>query len=1309
MDFFRVATKETRNGNVEISPDFTVGRSKDLMVRGSSFYAIWNEALGLWSKDEYDVAALVDRVLNEHADKLRDQGISCTVKTLTSFDSNRWKQFKAFMKSVSDNSRTLDSRVMFASTPIKRSDYASRRLNYDMAEGSIAAYEELVSLLYIPEERAKFEWAIGAIIAGDAKKIEKMLVFFGAPGTGKSTVMNLAIKLFGGLVEFGGYVSTFDCSALVSGGSAFAMDAFRDEPLLSIDQDTDLSGIRDNSTLNSVISKEILRVNEKFKPTYNSRIQSFLFVGTNKPVKFSDAKNGLIRRIIDVNPTGETHEVNRYHTLVQQTEFELGAIAQHCLNVYRSMGKNYYNSYKPVAMMLQTDVFFNFVEAYFDVFKAQDNTTLKQAYAMYKQYCVDAEIEKVLPQYKFREELKNYFSEFVDRKYMDGAEVKSFYQGFTAQPYKAPLKSNPTVYSLVLEETSSVFDTTYADLPAQYGKEDETPSKYWTDEERVIRGKLQKPRPDQVVNTVLGDLDTSRLHFVKLPENHIVIDFDLKGDNGEKDLQRNLEAASLWPATYAELSKSGSGVHLHYIWTGSDAADLAPEYSPGIEIKVFRGGSSLRRKLSKCNAVAVASLGSGLPFREKKPVIENKTLQSEKGLRDLIERNLRKEIHPGTKPSIEFIGKILDEAYESDLPYDVTDMRGRILTFANNSSHQADFCLKAVQKMKFKSDVSSEDIPNTKHGIGVPIVIFDCEVYPNLFAICWKYKGETEGVRMLNPTPAEVERLFQFRLIGFNNREYDNHIMWARMLGYDNMQLYLLSKRILAKDRDAMFGEAYSLSYADAYDFATKKQSLKKWEIELGIHHMEMDLPWDEPVPDDRVEDVLDYCMNDVFGTEAVVDHCDADFLSRQILAEMSGLTVNDPTRKHAGRIIFGNVRDPQKDFIYTDLSEMFPGYEFDPYALKDKSTYRDEVVGEGGYVYAEPGMYENVALLDVASMHPTSIIQLDLFGPYTEKFAKLYHGRLAIKGAMNAWKNGWDDQAARLINEASQHLPGLVVTKANAHALSDALKLVINSIYGYTAASFPNLFRDLRNKDNIVAKRGALFMIDLKNYIQSLGYSVVHIKTDSVKIPDADDDIIAKVMEFGRRYGYDFEHEKTFEKFCLVNDAVYIAKMQEPDEKTGQIWTATGAEFAHPVVFKALFSGEEITFDDLCETKSVQAGAMYLDFGDGESTPASPRKGLYHVGRVGRFVPVYESCGGGKLLRIKDDRSYAVTGTKDYCWLESDMVKDREGPILGKFKDVMELPITDGSFIAMDYYEELVFNAQETIEKFGDYHEFVK
>ena len=157
------------------------------------------------------------------------------------------------------------------------------------------------------------------------------------------------------------------------------------------------------------------------------------------------------------------------------------------------------------------------------------------------------------------------------------------------------------------------------------------------------------------------------------------------------------------------------------------------------------------------------------------------------------------------------------------------------------------------------------------------------------------------------------------------------------------------------------------------------------------------------------------------------------------------------------------------------------------------------------------------------------------------------------------------------------------------------------------TSAKFENEFRDPRNVDNIVAKRGALFMVDLLQAVQEKGYTVAHIKTDSIKIPDADDKIIKFVMEFGKKYGYTFEHEATYEKMCLVNDAVYIAKYADGDhefeipttgEKIVTPWTATGAEFAVPYVFKTLFSKTKINFNDLCVTKSVNT-VLYLDMNE--------------------------------------------------------------------------------------------------------------
>lgn len=1245
MDFFRVCTREAKNGLVEVYPDFVIGRSKDLMVRGRAFYAIWDEERGLWSTDEYDVQRLVDNALKAEADRLTAAGTRCSVKYLNSFGSNGWLQFRRFIGNVSDNSHQLDEKLTFANTEVRKEDYVSRRLPYKLEQGDTSAWDELVGTLYSPEERAKIEWAIGAIVSGDSKKIQKFLVLYGPAGTGKSTILNIVSSIFSG------YVTTFEAKALAGNNNTFATESFRGNPLVAIQHDGDLSKIEDNTKLNSIIAHEDMTMNEKYKPSYTARCNAFLFMGTNKPVRISDAKSGIIRRLIDVHPTGYKFPPNKYHTLLSRVEFELGAISYRCLEVYRTMGRNYYNNYRPLEMMLQTDIFFNFIEAYYDVFKAQDGTSLKQAYALYKEYCSETGIEFVLPQYKFREELRNYFEDFQDRAVVDGSPVRSYYRGFVAERFKSPAGNSSDTFRLVLDEDVSLLDAELADFPAQYAREDGTPSTRWA-----------------LVKTRLADLDTSQVHYVKVPDNHIVIDFDIQDEDGNKSLEKNLEAASLWPPTYAEYSRGGKGVHLHYIYDGA-VDELASRYDDGIEIKVFTGNSSLRRRLSKCNGVPIATIGSGLPLKEKK-VLHTDTVKSERGLRDLIRRNLAKEIHPGTKPSIDFIAHILDEAYASGMKYDVSDLRGKIVAFANNSSHQPLQCLKAVQKMRFKSEEPAE---TTSEATDDRPVFFDVEVFPNLFVVGWKYEGDTNVVKMINPTPQEIEQLFSLKLVGFNNRRYDNHILWARFMGYDNEQLYKLSMKIIDGNVGSMFGEAYNISYADIYDFSSKKQSLKKFQIELGIHHMELEFPWDKPVDPKNWAKVADYCANDVLATEAVFHARSQDFVARQILAELSGLTVNDTTQKHTAKIIFGDERNPQKSFVYTQLAEEFPGYVYD----KGVSTYRGEVVGEGGYVYAEPGMYDNVAVLDVASMHPTSIERLVLFGDFTPRFAELTAARLAIKRK--------DFASARKM--LGGKLAPFLQEDSGADALAYALKIVINIVYGLTSAKFDNPFRDVRNKDNVVAKRGALFMIDLKHFVQERGFTVAHIKTDSIKIPDATPEIIADVIKFGEKYGYEFEHEATYDAFCLVNDAVYIARMNSCQDDPH--WTAVGAQFQHPYVFKSLFTKEPIEFKDLCEAKSVTQGVMYLWYGADDAMALSD-DAMVHVGRTGLFVPVKEGRGGGLLYRVKDDKMYAVTGTKGYRWLEVEMARN--------------LSMDD---IDMSYFERLADEAFKTIDFFGPFATF--
>jgi hypothetical protein len=303
-----------------------------------------------------------------------------------------------------------------------------------------------------------------------------------------------------------------------------------------------------------------------------------------------------------------------------------------------------------------------------------------------------------------------------------------------------------------------------------------------------------------------------------------------------------------------------------------------------------------------------------------------------------------------------------------------------------------------MKQMKWQSEESPEMENYNAHVEAgkddIQISFFDVEVYPNLFVVCWKYLGSPTITKMINPSAQEVEAMFKLKLVGFNNRRYDNHILYARYMGYNNKQLFDLSQKLIANDRQAAFGEAYNLSYTDIWDFSSVKQGLKKFQIDLGIFHSELDIPWDQPVPEELWDKVVAYCCNDVESTEAVWEDRKGDWLARSILADLSGLSVNSPTQQHTAKIIFNGDKNHKEHFVYTNLAKEFPGYAFD----QGKSTYRGEVTGEGGYVYAEPGIYENVAVLDVASMHPASIEQLGLFGKYTQNYVDIRDARLAIK-----------------------------------------------------------------------------------------------------------------------------------------------------------------------------------------------------------------------------------------------------------------------------------------------------------------------
>lgn len=1305
----------------EIKPKFRVGRTKDLMIKGSDFYAFWNEDKGLWSQDEDELIQYIDHQLDLYVDKNH----ILDAKVYYMWDSSSgmidlWHKY--VQKQMRDNYTYLNQKVLFSNDEIKREDYASFKLPYPLEEGPIDCYNKLISTLYSEEERHKIEYCIGSIVNGDSVNLQKFMVLYGDKGTGKSTILHIIQKLFDG------YCATFNAKALGASNNSFALEPFKNSPLVAIQHDGDLSTIEDNSILNSLTSHEDMTVNEKHKNLYTMHFSAFVFMGTNKPVKITDAKSGILRRLIDVQPTGNKFSFSEYQKLMHGIQFELSGIAYHCKKVYED-DKTYYNNYIPNLMMSYTNDFYDFVEDSYDIFAKNDSVTLKQAWEMYNAYVGEAKLKYQMNKRSVKTELANYFREFNEQASgPNGEHLNNVYSGFRKDLFKSEKEQIKETKKKKLEKVAiadsdildlrvqdSVFDKEMKDQPAQYANDDGTPKYKWSS-----------------VKTTLSKLDTTKLHYVKVPSNLIVIDFDIKGDDGEKSFEQNLKEAAKWPKTYTELSKSGAGIHLHY-WYDGDPSKLSHLYSENVEIKTFSGNSSLRRRLSKCNNLPIAHISSGLPIREDDKMVNFTTLKNERSLRTIIGKNMAKQYYPYTKPSVDFIYDAVEEYYQSGKHYDISDLKPALLLFAASSTHQASKCIDLMNKMHYKSDDIPDQVESSNEK---PIAIFDVEVFPNLFLINYIEENDpgNKCVRLINPSPNDIEVMTEkYRLVGFNNRSYDNHMLYARMIGYTNEQLYQLSQKIIvAGDRKAGFREAYNLSYTDIFDYASIKQSLKKWEIKLHIHHQELGLPWDKPVPEELWTKVAEYCDNDVLSTREVWKATQDDFLARKVLVQLANIlcpgihsTVNDKTNTLTGRVVFRGDRQPQPQFVYTDLStgkrsdgtqdpHFWPGYlwfrddvgKIHSYLFmhpedktKDPKRIQELIdqglcdeLNEGGFVWANPGIHHHVKTFDVASLHPHSVKELNLFGPYTSNYTDLVDIRVDVKH--HDWK-----AAREMLGRA---LSGLIseegMSDSDAKNLSKALKIAINAVYGLTSATFMNLFKDARNQDNIVAKRGTLFMDSLRHKVMDMGGTVVHIKTDSIKVENPTPEIENFILEEGKKYGYTFEIESEYERMCLVNNAVYIAKYEKDFGKDGGKWTATGTQFQIPYVFKTCFSHEPIVFEDLCETKEVKAdSALYLADEDNSDPKQHNLQNIQFIGRVGEFCPIQKGCGGKLLVRSaksKDGTTKydSVTGTKGYFWLEAEKVRqeNRENDI------------------DRNYYAALVNDAIDTINKFGDYNEFV-
>lgn len=354
--------------------------------------------------------------------------------------------------------------------------------------------------------------------------------------------------------------------------------------------------------------------------------------------------------------------------------------------------------------------------------------------------------------------------------------------------------------------------------------------------------------------------------------------------------------------------------------------------------------------------------------------------------------------------------------------------------------------------------------------------------------------------------------------------------------------------------------------------------------------------------------------------------------------------------------------------------------------------------------------------------MHPTSVINENLFGDeYTAKFKEIVDTRLAIK------HKDFDFARKAMGGALEKYLKDESVAKD----LSNTLKTVINSVYGLTSARF---------KTHSEIRTLTILSLSVEPYL----WLILNMLYRLEGLPS----LILRLT--GLRY--QTQHPRSY-NLLLITVRCMVTHLNTRLHTIVYVWLTTlfillvtmsqvvvnGPRLVHSLqclmYSKKLFSGEDIVFNDLCETKAVTT-ALYLDMNeklpdvkDYEKERDKLWKKLLStdpiandivddmekrlceldaliaeghnyifVGKVGLFCPIKEGFGGGLLMRETTNAKTgtigyaAATGYKGYRWLEAEMVQT----------------LCKQDNIDRSFYDNLVNEAIDSMAVYGDVEWFM-
>lgn len=395
---------------------------------------------------------------------------------------------------------------------------------------------------------------------------------------------------------------------------------------------------------------------------------------------------------------------------------------------------------------------------------------------------------------------------------------------------------------------------------------------------------------------------------------------------------------------------------------------------------------------------------------------------------------------------------------------------------------------------------------------------YDIEIFHSDAIVVFKREDKSVYRIFHNDFEGLYEVVQNHILCGYNNYYYDDKILSAMLDNYTPEQLKKLNDEIILNGKE--YPVKHYIESLDGFQqIDPSMPGLKKIEGNMGKPIVESDVSFniERKLTDKEIEEVIRYCCYDVDSTIEVFKARENYFETKEMLLDMLGkpsakrwntTTISANLLLKKPLVKWSGIR------VSEDMIEMVAPAVQELWLAKDKGNVtikefdNDIVFGFGGLHGAHQHIKraEKVKLLDVTSMYPHIILNINALGTATEKYKDIIAERVEVKHT---------DKKK-----------------------SDALKLILNSVYGNLKNKYSMLFNPKAALSVCVYGQIALYI--LCEMIAPF-VTIININTDGVAFTVQDERYKEVVPEWEQMFNLNLE-EEDYDLFIQKDVNNYIA-----------------------------------------------------------------------------------------------------------------------------------------------------------------------